>query len=340
MANSCYFLMKIAGTEENVQTFIRMLQHTGEYQEQNGLGWISSFEIDEDTAERSPDAGQYYSVEGQGDCDWSLKIALQDYKHRDLLEEVKRLGLFVEAYSSEPGCEFQEHLLIDRGKLLVSDCVDYEEYFVEDMEESQIQALLQDKNITREQLMSSVNSNGDYCVGGFSDFGAFQDPFPYLMSMQLQYTDPWGEVFTVYPYINKYNENDNLYMGLAYFDTDTRAVLAFADVTINAGRLPYLHGAIAPFYTKKEIEDFLTQNNFGEYTGEQVQSGFGTYPVFRFNEEKLREISPQDYVSYAKAHGRIPLLAKSLLDQQIQNAESKVDHEPKLPPPTQPEKDR
>lgn len=340
MANSCYFLMKIAGKEENVQTFIRMLQHTGEYARQNGLGRISSFEIDEDTIERSPDNGQYYSVEGQGDCDWSLKTALQDYKSRDLLKEVKRLGLFVEAYSSEPGCEFQEHLLIDRGKLLVSDCIDYEEYFVEDMDESQIQKLLQDKGITREELMSSVNSNGDYCVGGFHNFGDFHDPFPYLMSMQLQYTDPWGEVYTVYPYINKYDENDNLYMGLAYFDMDTRAVLAFADVTINAGRLPYLHGAIAPFYTEKEIKDFLTQNNFGEYTGEQVQCDFATYPVFRFNEDKLREISSQDYAIYAKAHGRVPKQEKSLLDQQIQNAESKADQDPKLPPPTPPEQGR
>lgn len=325
MANSCYFLMKIAGKEENVNTFVRMLQHTGEYSRQNGLGLISSFEIDEDTVTRSPSGGQFYAAEGQGDCNWSLKIALQDYKARDLLKEVERLGLFVEAYSSEPGCEFQEHLLIDRGKLLIADCVNYEEYFVEDMDESQIQKLLDDKHITREQLLSAVNSNGDFCVGGFHNFGEFHDPFPYLMSAQLQYTDHWGETYTVYPYIDKYDENGNLYMGLTYFDMEAREVQPFADITINAGRLPYLHSAIAPFPMEDEIQDFLIKNDFGVFTGEKQESGFASYPVFRFSEDKLREVFPYTFADYARAHGRDLQSKKPQLENQIQKAETTTE---------------
>ncbi len=121
-----------------------------------------------------------------------MKIALQDYQAISLLNETARLSLVVEAFSSEPGCEFQEHLFIDRGKLLIEDCVDYEEYMVDDAEERQIQELMQDKGLTREQLMAAVNCNGDYCVGGFSNFGSFRDLFPYLLSMQLQLNAKWG----------------------------------------------------------------------------------------------------------------------------------------------------
>ena len=122
MANSCYFLMKIAGREDQVQEFLRMLQWTGPY-ENSGLGWVYSFEVDEDTLMHSPKDKNIISLEGQGDCAWSLKTALQDFAIRPLLQETQRLGLMVEAYSSEPGLEFQEHILIDRGTLLLEDGV-------------------------------------------------------------------------------------------------------------------------------------------------------------------------------------------------------------------------
>ena len=324
MANSCYFLMKIAGKENNVQEFIRMLQHTDDY----GFNRVSSFEPDNDTLSYSPGNAQYCSIEGQGDCDWSLKIALQDYTSKDFLNETKRLGLVVEAYSTEPGCEFQEHIFIDRGELLIEDCVDYEEHFVEDMDAQTLQSLLADKHLTYEELMEQVNSSGEYCVGGFENFGDFQDLFPYLLSMQLQYTDQWGERYTVYPYIEKYQENNNLYMGLLYFDKGAKAVSPFADITINAGKLPYLHGALAPFVVEEKIGDFLTQNGFGAFTGATIQSNFGIYPVFSFHEDKLREISPADFANYARAHGRNPQLRKPGLDSQIQRTDN---HQSDLP---------
>ncbi len=339
MANCCHFLMKIAGREEAVLEFIRMLQWKEEFST-HGLGHVQAFEVDEDTAEHSVHNDAYYAVEGAGDCDWSLKLALQDYKFRPLAKEVERLGLAIEAYSSEPGCEFQEHLFIDRGKILIDDCVHYEEYMIDGAEEEQLQELLEEKSLTREQLKAAVDHNGDYCEGGFSNFGEFRDLFPYLLSMQLQCETKWGESCTVYPYIGKYSENNNLFMGLTYFDKETQNVASFADITINAGKLPYLHSALNPFIMEEGFIDFLVDNGFGELTGTQLQADFSTYPVFRFNEEKLREVSMADFSDYARANGQRVLPKAPPLDKTIQKAEGKAENTslPGNKVPTEPER--
>lgn len=339
MANSCYFLMRISGREEDVHTFIRMLQQKEPYL-QNGFGHVRSFEMDEDSAAYSPHDPQYYSVEGQGDCDHSLKVALQDFPLRPLQKETERLGLVVEAYSSEPACEFQEHILLDRGTLLIEDCVHYEEYFVEDMDDAQLAQLSADKGLTREQLLSKVNHNGEYCEGGFETFGAFHDPFPYLSSTKMQYTANWGETYTVYPYMGKYDENNNLFFALACFDKDAKDVVPFSDITINAGKLPYLHSAIAPFIIEEEIKTFLLDNGFGAFTGEEIQCGFSSYPVFHFHEEKLREVCPVEFAEYAKAHGRSVQRQKPSLTSQIRNAERTTDPSAREQKPPKPEPER
>ena len=327
MANCCYFLMKITGREEAVQEFIRMLQWKDAFST-CGMGRVQEFEVDEDTAEYSEYNREFYSIEGQGDCDWSLKSALQDFEARSLLKETERLGLAIEAFSSEPGCEFQEHLLIDRGKVLIEDCVDYEEYMVDGANEEQIQKLLAEKNLTRDELMSAVNHNGDYCVGGFETFGEFRDLFPYVLSMQLQYDASWGESYTIYPHMGKYDENNNLFLALACFDKERKDVVPFSDITINAGKLPYLHSAITPFVIEEGLLDFLSKNGFGQLTGEQIQSGFSSYPIFRFNEDKLREVSPLDFTAYARANGQQVLPKSSRLDAKIQSAGERAGETP------------
>lgn len=323
MANCCYFLMKIAGREEAVQEFIRMLQWRDSFSA-CGMGRVQEFEVDEDTAEHSEYNREFYSIEGQGDCDWSLKSALQDFEARSLLKETERLGLAIEAFSSEPGCEFQEHLLIDRGKVLIEDCVDYEEYMVDGADEEQIQKILTDKSLTRDELMAAVNHNGDYCVGGFENFGAFRDLFPYVLSMQLQYDASWGEPCIIYPHIGKYEENNNLFMALACFDKDRQDVVPFSDITINAGKLPYLHSAITPFAVEEGLLDFLTKNGFGQLTGQQIQSGYSSYPIFRFNEDKLRSVSLRDFAAYAQANGQQVLSKPPRLDVRIRSAGERV----------------
>lgn len=165
MANCCYFTMKIAGKPEQVSQFVHSLNH--------GFGRIYSFEADPIFAEKDPRPGSpLVAVVGQGDCAWSISTAMPK-----LQEESARLGLCIEAFSSEPGIGFQEHYLYDKGILLEDECVDYCEYWVSGYGEEEIQTLLEDFEMTREELFSKLNEDGDYCIGGFENFGDFEDLF-------------------------------------------------------------------------------------------------------------------------------------------------------------------
>lgn len=179
MANNCYFEMKIAGEEKAVEEFVQMLRWEGPFK-QSGLGRVYSFDVDLSLAEKDPDGRPFISVQGQGDCAWSIKTAMIDTKRHPLLEEIKRLGLAVEAYSSEPGVGFQEHYLIVKDEVLIDECVDYEEHWIEGAEESYIQQVMEEHTLTREELMGKVNDSGDYCIGGYDDFGDFDDLFSKL----------------------------------------------------------------------------------------------------------------------------------------------------------------
>lgn len=315
-----------------------MLQWTGEF-ENSGLGWVYSFETDEDTLEHSPSDKSVISIEGQGDCAWSLKSALQDFALRPLLQETRRLGLMVEAYSSEPALEFQEHIVIDRGTLLLEDCVPFEEFCVENASPSELDAFCKEKGITLAQLMSKVNSNGDYCEGGFENFGEFQNPFPFLASLSLPYKTPWGECLAVYPHMAIYEETNNLYLGLGYFDTETGTLSPYTDLTINLDELSYLQSAIDTKTNGRHALDFLETAGFGQITGTLFRADHN-YPIFRFDEQKLHALDPQAFSVYATAHGREPQARHPSLQNKIQLADDRAGDKPgqKTPNPETPER--
>lgn len=176
MANNCYFEMKIAGEEKAVDEFVQMIKWQGDY----GLGRVFSFEDTE--RDPAPSGAPFIAVTGSGDCAWSLRTALVEWTDdRNLLTEARRLGLVIEAFSSEPGCCFQEHLLINKGESVIDECVDYEEYMVEGLTDMELQSLAEDLSLTPEYLRSKMDVNGDFCVGGFGEkFGSFGDLFSFL----------------------------------------------------------------------------------------------------------------------------------------------------------------
>lgn len=69
---------------------------------------------------------------------------------------------------------------------------------------------------------------------------------------------------------------------------------------------------------------FLEEQGIGQFTGKWVPSGFMSFPVFRFNEDKLREIDPKMFAEYAKAYGK-EVEVKKPLDQQIQKASDRTN---------------
>lgn len=179
MANNCLFDMKITGPEEAVRELVSMLK---DEHPTASIGRVFSFDVDEELTERAPGKPNIISVTGIGDCAWSMYSSMRDGLGRvkPLDSVVENLGLAVEAYSSEPGIGFQEHLLIVKGDVKIDDCVDYEEHLIDGASEEYINKLLEEKHLTREELMSQVNCNGELCFGGFDNYGDFSDLFQYF----------------------------------------------------------------------------------------------------------------------------------------------------------------
>lgn len=76
-------------------------------------------------------------------------------------------------------------------------------------------------------------------------------------------------------------------------------------------------------YSGDQHMKFLEEQGIGQFTGKWMPSGFMSFPVFRFNEDKLREIDPEMFAKYAKAYGR-EVEEKKPLDQQIQKASDRT----------------
>lgn len=173
MANNCWYQMRIAGKKESVDQFIAMLSGEAPIR----LGRVFSVNTDEQFTPFPGNRGIGYA-DVSGDCAWSIRESMLPGSNPSvtLATEAKRLGLVIEGYSSEPGLCFQEHVLINKGDILTFDCVDYEEYFIEDMNEKQLAELCAEKGLTKEEILSNANHNGDYTVGGFGeDFADYKD---------------------------------------------------------------------------------------------------------------------------------------------------------------------
>lgn len=137
------------------------------------------------------------------------------------------------------------------------------------------------------------------------------------------YTDNYGDDNDVSLVFDMYRDNNNLFIGLEEYDKEFNYWDSYCDVTVNIIDLPFLYSAIEVNFGGQEKIDFLVKNGFGELTDKMVASGFNKYPVFRFNPEKIKEIDPDFFESYAKAHGQN--LENLPLKEQIQEAKNKVD---------------
>lgn len=176
MANNCWFDMRITGGEEQIKELVEMLRWEGKFKNA-GLGRVYSFDADE--IEKTDIPG-VFQVNGSGDCAWSVLTAIQNYggRHPSLESETGRLGLVVEVYSSEPGVGFQEHVLIAKGSVIESECLDYQEHWVEGVEGLEAYNRENETNFTADM----VNDNGDVCFGGFGDnYGDFEDVSSYFV---------------------------------------------------------------------------------------------------------------------------------------------------------------
>ena len=138
MANLCDIDMHARGTRKHLEQFIDALTQKDNIWIGRGAEVNVSYNDDEDLS----------NAEIFGYCKWSIVSALIDNaismrQHpekwytgtdKDLtfitLDEASKIyDLDIEAYSNEPGCEFEEHYLIRKGIIEKDECVDYQEYF-------------------------------------------------------------------------------------------------------------------------------------------------------------------------------------------------------------------
>ena len=144
MANICSFSMCVKGNKDDIQKFYNAMT-------QNGNVYMG----------RGADANiQYEDEEGRafidGWCKWSVQSALIDNAESmrsnptmwywgdgvdpsslefiTLLEACRKWNIDVEVYSEEGGCCFQEHYVVVNGDLICDECVEWNEYCLDDFD--------------------------------------------------------------------------------------------------------------------------------------------------------------------------------------------------------------
>lgn len=149
MANYCSYEMKIKGKKENVDKLIEYLK--SDYRYENNV--LVECEADKHfcrvfechIAESGEEEYQGYEIV-YGSCAWSVLSCMmsgdhtyyKDFKKCEnnkvtcMTEATKELDLEVEIFSEEPGCCFMEHFLIDKGEILIEECVDWQECYDEE----------------------------------------------------------------------------------------------------------------------------------------------------------------------------------------------------------------
>ena len=143
MANICSFCMCVKGNHDNIINFYNAMSQKGNVW--MGRGAAADIQWEDD--------GNKAFIDGW--CKWSIQSAMIDnaismrtesdkwyFEDADITtlefvtlpEACKKWNITMEVYSEEPGCCFQEHFLIDKENTIIDECVEWNEYYIEDFE--------------------------------------------------------------------------------------------------------------------------------------------------------------------------------------------------------------
>lgn len=84
----------------------------------------------------------------------------------------------------------------------------------------------------------------------------------------------------------------------------------YGNVTVNLERKIPLYCAFVDTNNMPEAEDFLINNGLASFTGLVQESGYCTYPLYRFDAEMLRQLSPGGMAAYEQKNGLTQKTAK------------------------------
>ena len=107
----------------------------------------------------------------------------------------------------------------------------------------------------------------------------------------MEYKSKWGTVENVELEINSYSNNSSLFMEL--WDTGGEDPEAYGNITVNLGDEIPAYCAYVDTNNMPEMEQFITENGLGVFTGLTKRSGFCEYPLYLFDTDKLRELCPE-----------------------------------------------
>ena len=144
MANLCSFCMCVKGTHDNIEKFYNAMFQNGNIYMGRGAEADIRYEHEEDKAFIT------------GSCKWSIQSAMIDnaismrenpkrwywgdgadssnLEFITLFEACKKWNLDMEVYSEESGCCFQEHYMFVDGELVCDECIEWNEYYIDEYE--------------------------------------------------------------------------------------------------------------------------------------------------------------------------------------------------------------
>lgn len=116
----------------------------------------------------------------------------------------------------------------------------------------------------------------------------------------LRYKLVTGKDYPVFAQVGTYRDG-SIAVTLACADEEDYGQ-PFIDVSKHVGfKMPPYYAAIKNYSENEGMVDFLTQNGFGKLTGQKIDSGYVSMPVFQFNKVRLQALDPQGIARYESA---------------------------------------
>lgn len=188
MPNYCNYSMKVRGTKEGVEEFVKVMKSNGNYTSMEfGFERHMGSRVFEADVWDMYECDDYCEASISGYCAWSVACCMndddfsyyqqlkskygKDCKSTTLQLESQNLNLDIEVYSSETGMCFAEHYRFRDGECLADECVDYMECFLGDFETKE-----EAEEFYEIEIPQDVWDHEEYCiVGGFGDYIWFED---------------------------------------------------------------------------------------------------------------------------------------------------------------------
>ena len=101
--------------------------------------------------------------------------------------------------------------------------------------------------------------------------------------------------------IQTYQNNGRIFIGL--ISNEDGCPEPFGDVTVNIDAPAPNYCGYLDTNNLSNVEQFITDNGLGEFTGIMGRSGYCAYPLYLFDADKLRELCPEQMAAYEHSIG-------------------------------------